>query len=60
MTVVCPSAPFSRSYIVGRDNKRTNNRTMMPALNAAAGHQGPVKIKLLKGVGVLEIGDPPK
>ena len=33
-----------------------NNRTMLPALknNAAAGYQGPVKIELLNGVGLLK------
>ena len=33
-----------------------NNRTMLPTLknNAAAGYQGPVKIELLKGAGLLE------
>ena len=36
--------------MIGRENKRTNNRTMLPALknNAAAGYKGPVKIELLK------------
>ena len=49
------SAPFATSYIVGRENKRTNNGTMFPALknNAATGYQGPVKIELLKGAGLL-------
>ena len=48
-------APFATSYMVGREDKRTNNRTMLPTLknNAAAGYQGPVKIELLKGVGLL-------
>ena len=43
------------SYMVGREDKRTNNRTMFPALkiNATAGYQGPVKIDLLKGAGLL-------
>ena len=47
--------PFVTSYMVGREDKRTNNRTMFPALknNAAAGYQGPVKIELLKGAGLL-------
>ena len=38
-----------------RENKRTNNRTMFPALKniAAAGYQGPVKIELFKGAGLL-------
>ena len=40
---------------VGRENKTTNNRTMLPTLknNAAAGYKGPVKIELLKGAGLL-------
>ena len=48
-------APFATSYMVGREDKRTNNRTMFPALknNAAAGYQGPVKTELLKGAGLL-------
>ena len=38
-------APFATSYMVGREDKRTNNTIMLPALknNAAAGYQGPVK-----------------
>ena len=41
--------------MIGREHKRTNNRTMLPALknNAAAGYQGPAKIELLEGAGVL-------
>ena len=41
------------SYMVGRDDKRTNNRTMFSALkeNAAAGCKVPAKIELLKGAG---------
>ena len=48
-------APFAAPYMVGREDKRTNNRTMLPALknNAAAGYQGPVKRELLKGAGLL-------
>ena len=40
------------SYMVGREDKRTNNRTMFPALknNAAAGYKGPVKVTPLIGV----------
>ena len=36
--------PFATSHMVGREGKRTNNRTMFPALkiNAAAGYKGPV------------------
>ena len=43
--------------MVGRENKRTNNRTMFPTLknNAAAGYQGPVKIELLKGADQLQL-----
>ena len=39
----------------GREDKRAINRTMLPGLknNAAAGYQGPVKIELLKGAGLL-------
>ena len=39
--------------MVDREDKRTNNRTMLPTLkdNTAVGYQGPVKIKLLKGAG---------
>ena len=35
---------------IGREDKRTNNRTILPALknNAAADYQGPVKIELFK------------
>ena len=46
---------FATSYMVGREDKKTNNRAMLPTLknNAAAGYQGPVKIKLLKGAGLL-------
>ena len=42
--------------MVGGEDKRTNNRTMIPTLknNAAAGYKaGPVKIELLKGAGLL-------
>ena len=48
-------APFVTSYMIGRENKRTNNKTTLPALknNAAAGYQGPVKRELLKGAGLL-------
>ena len=43
--------PFGTSWMVGREGKRTNNRTMLPALknNAATGYQDPLKIDLLKG-----------
>ena len=35
--------------MIGRENKRTNNRTVLPTLqnNGAAGFKGPVKMKLL-------------
>ena len=39
--------------MVGREYKRTKNRTMQPTLKNIAGHQGPVKIELLKGAGRL-------
>ena len=43
------------SYMVDREDKRKNKRTMLPTLknNAAVGYQGPVKIELLKGAGLL-------
>ena len=49
-------APFVNSFMVGREDKRTNNRTMLSTLknNAAAGYQGPGKIQLLKGAGLLQ------
>ena len=48
-------APFPTSYMVGLEDKRTNNRTMLPTLknNAAASYTGPVKIELSKGAGPL-------
>ena len=41
--------------MVGREDKRTNNRTMFSTLknNAAAGYQGQVEIELLKGACLL-------
>ena len=50
--------------MVGREDKRTNNRTMLLALKktknkqnkqkkTVAGYQGPVKIEVLKGAGLL-------
>ena len=38
-------APFAASFMAGQEDKKTNNRTMLPALknNAAAGYQGPMK-----------------
>ena len=49
-------APFAKSYMVGREDKRTNNRTMFPRLknNTGAGYQGPVKIELLTDAGLVE------
>ena len=49
-------APFAASYMVCREDKRTNNTTMPPTLknNAAASYQGAVKIELLKGTGLLD------
>ena len=48
-------APLATSYMVGQEDKRTNNRTMLPALknNAAAGYKGPVEMELLKCLGLL-------
>ena len=45
-------APFATSYMIGRENKRTNIRTMCPVLknNAAAGYNGPVDLQLLQGL----------
>ena len=39
-----------QSYMIGREDKRKNNRTMLQALqnNAAAGYQGPVKNRAFK------------
>ena len=39
-----------------RGKKRTNNRTMFPALknDAAAGYQAPVKIELFNSAGLLK------
>ena len=52
-------AQFATSYMIGREDKRTNNRTMLPSLtlknNAAASYQGPVKTELLKGAGLLKV-----
>ena len=48
--------PSAMSYLVGREDIRTNNRTMLLAAlksNAAAGYQGPVKKELLKGAGLV-------
>ena len=50
------STPVVVSFVVGREDKRTNNRTMLPTLknNAAAGYKGPEKIELLKDAGLLD------
>ena len=50
-------ASFVTSYMVGREDKRTNKRTMLPTLknNAAAGYKGPVKIELLRSAGQLKV-----
>ena len=46
---------FATSYMVKfQMDKRMNNGTMLPTLNkAAAGYQGPVKTKILKGAGIV-------
>ena len=51
------SAPFATSYMVDREDKRTNNRTMPPTLknNSAAGYQGPVGKEFLKDAGLLHL-----
>ena len=53
-------APFATCYMVGREDKITKNRTMFPAPKnkAAAGYQGPVKIELLNGTGLLSFTSP--
>ena len=52
-------APFTRCCMVGQEDKRANNRIMLPALNKKlqlhAGHKGPVKKELLKGADLLEV-----
>ena len=45
-------ATIATSHMVVREDKRTNNRTMLPALKNNAACQGPVKIELLKGTGL--------
>ena len=45
-------APFAASYMVGREDKRTNNRTMFPTLKKKTmqlqvNYKGQVKIELL-------------
>ena len=41
------AAPFARSYIIGQENKRTNNRTILLVIknNAVARYQGAVKVR---------------
>ena len=52
---VARPATFVTPDMVGREDKRTNNRTMLSTLkiDGAARYQGPVKIELLKGAGLL-------
>ena len=47
-------APFAMSFMFGRKDKRTNERTMFPALvnNAVAGCKGPVRKELSKSAGL--------
>ena len=49
-------APFATSYMIGREDKRTNklNNVPNPKNNAAAGYKGPVRIEPLKGAGLLD------
>ena len=48
-------APFATSYMVGREDKRTNDRTMIPTPknNEAASYKGPVKTELFKVEGLM-------
>ena len=48
---------FAMSYMVGGEDKRENNRTVLPILknSAAAGYKGSVKVLLLKGAGLLQM-----
>ena len=57
LEVMGRAAQHATPYMVGREDKTTNNRTMLPTLknNAAAGYQGPVKTELLKGAGLLKV-----
>ena len=50
-------APFATSYMIGREDKRTNNRTMHPALkhNADCRLSGSIENRALKGAGVHEV-----
>ena len=47
-------APFTISHIIGREDKRTDNRTMRldTKNNRAAGYLDPEKIELGKGEGL--------
>ena len=49
--------PFARYSVICQGDKRTNNTAMLPnqKSNAAAGYQGPGKIQLLKGAGLLKL-----
>ena len=47
---------FFQCYMVGREDNRTNNRAMLPTLKNNAAYQGSVKIELLKGAGLLQMG----
>ena len=55
-TVLGRPAPFAKSHIIGRENKRTNNKTMRldTKNHGAAGYHGPVKIELRTAAGTLE------
>ena len=51
-------APFSTSHIIGREGKRTNNKTVRRDTknnnNEATGYLGPMKIKLRNAAGLLK------
>ena len=49
------SAPFATTHIIGREDKRTNNRTMLQDTknNAASAYLGPVQTDCRKGAGLL-------
>ena len=56
ITIVRRTASFATSYLVGREDKRTDNRTKLSSPkknNAAAVYKGLVKLELLKGAGQL-------
>ena len=50
------SVPFATSHMIGRENKRTNNKAMLldRKNSGAAGYQGPVKIDHRRGAGLLK------